>query len=159
MLAFSLSYGYISGPQMPKKLSQFSAAVLEGDLYTIGGLSPHVPCCGSTEQTAIHKLSCSSRVCTWTTMNQDLKVARRNLIAIPVLDSLCSPTTQTTTTTTTITTTTTTTVTTTTTSTTTTTTTTSTTTTTTNVISSKKINTNMTVFECLKARSRRIFKD
>ena len=144
---------------MPKKLRGFSAVVLEGDLYTIGGYSPN----GSTEQTAIHRLSCSSRVCSWTTMNQRLKVAREAPIAIPVMDSLCIPTTTTTspTTTTTITTithtyhTTTITITpmtTTTTKTSTTTTTSS--TTTTNVIPSRKINTNMTVFKLLKARSR-----
>ena len=94
---------------MPKKLSGFSAVVLEGDLYTIGGYSP-VEHGITAEQTAIHRLSCSSRVCTWTTMNQHLKVARGTPIAIPVLDSLCSPTTPTNTaiTTTTVTTTTTT---------------------------------------------------
>ena len=141
---------------MPKKLTGLSAAVLGGDLYTIGGFDGNYGNYGNggVYQTAIHRLSCSSRVCTWTTMNQHLKVARGALIAIPVMDSVCTPTTPTTTmntaitntTTTTVTTTTTTTTSTTTTTTTTTTTattttttisTTSTTTTTANVISSK----------------------
>ena len=134
---------WFSGPQMPKRIRSLSAAVLGGDLYTIGGYSPDsiglrkFPGSGETE---IQKLSCSSRVCTWTTINQQLKVGRWITVAIPVMDSLCTPTTSTTTTTTAITTTSTTittTVTTTTTTTTKTTSTTSTTTTTANVISSK----------------------
>jgi len=66
------------GPQMPKKLSGFSAVVLNGDLYTIGGY-----------QTAIHRLSCSSGNCTWTTMDQELKVARWNQVAMAVPNDLC----------------------------------------------------------------------
>ena len=132
---------------MSKRICCFSIARFGGDIYTFGGLPS-----GRTGETAIHRLTCSSRVCKWTTINQQLKVAKWDTVAIPVMDSLCIPTTPTTTTTTPITSTTTTT-------TITITTTTTTTTTTTNVISSKKINTNVTVFECLKASSRRIFTD
>jgi hypothetical protein len=121
---------------MPKRIEALSAAEIGGDLYTIGGYSPDD---AGKKQTEIQKLTCSSRVCTWTTISQSLKVGRSYPVAIPVMDSLCTPTTPSTTSITT--------------------TTTSTTTTTTNVISSKKMNTNMTVFDCLKARSRRIFTD
>ena len=132
----SFLFCYVSGPQMPKRIEALSAAEIRGDLYTIGGYSPDD---AGKKQTEIQKLTCSSRVCTWTTISQSLKVGRSYPVAIPVMDSLCTPTTPSTTTITT--------------------TTTSPTTTTTNMISSKKINTNMTVFECLKARSRRIFTD
>ena len=129
-----LSFCHILGPQMSKRVCCFSIARFGGDIYTFGGLPS-----GRTGETAIHRLTCSSRVCKWTTINQQLKVAKWNTVAIPVMDSLCIPTTPTTTATTPITS--------------------ITTTTTTNLISSKKINTNMTVFECLEARSRRIFTD
>ena len=63
---------------MPKKLYGLSVVVIEGDLYTIGG-----------GQTAIHRLSCSSGNCAWTTMDQELKVARRYLVAMAVPNDLC----------------------------------------------------------------------
>ena len=119
---------------MPKRIEALSSVEIEGDLYTIGGYSPED---AGKKQTEIQKLTCSSRVCTWTTISQSLKVGRSYPVAIPVMDSLCTPTTPTTTTTTTATTTTTT-------------TTTSTTTTTTNVISCKKININMSVLGYIK---------
>ena len=119
-------FWYISGPQMPKRIEALSTAEIGGDLYTIGGYSPDD---AGKKQTEIQKLSCSSRVCTWTTISKSLKVGRSYPVAIPVMDSMCTPTTPTTTTT----------------ITTPTTTTTSTTTITTNVISSKKMNTNMSL--------------
>ena len=71
---------------MPKKLGFHSAVEIGGDLYTIGGYSPD----GGT-QTAIHRMSCSARVCTWTTMTQELKVARYETVAIPIPKSFCVP--------------------------------------------------------------------
>ena len=65
---------------MPKKLYGLSAVVLNGDLYTIGG-----------GQTAIHRLSCSSGNCAWTTMDQELKVGRNAHIAMAVPNNLCIP--------------------------------------------------------------------
>ena len=82
----SFLFCYVSGPQMPKRIEALSAAEIAGDLYTIGGYSPDD---AGKKQTKIQKLTCSSRVCTWTTMTQQLKVARNSLIAIPVIDSLC----------------------------------------------------------------------
>ena len=60
----------------------FKSAVVEiaGDLYKIGGAG----------QTKIQKFSCSSRVCTWTTINQQLKLARSYAVAIAVTDALCT---------------------------------------------------------------------
>ena len=72
---------------MPKGIGGLSVVQFGGDLYTIGGGGQD----GGGPFTAIHRLSCSSRVCTWTTITQQLKVARTGLIAIPVMDSLCVP--------------------------------------------------------------------
>ena len=74
----------ILGPRMPKSFGGHSAVQFGEDLYTFGGWYGYLK-----YETAIHRLSCSSRVCTWTTMTQQLKVARNSLIAIPVIDSLC----------------------------------------------------------------------
>ena len=78
---------YISGPQMPKKLYGSSAVQIGGDLYLIGGVSNDK----SDYQTAIHRMSCSARVCTWTTMTQKLKVGRQASVAIPIPKSFCVP--------------------------------------------------------------------
>ena len=77
---------------MPVMLRYHSAVEIGGDIYTIGGYASFV-----TWTTAIYRLSCSSRVCTWTTMTQKLKVARDRAVAIPVQKSLCVSTTTTTT--------------------------------------------------------------
>merc|ERR1712008_11211 len=72
------------GPKMPKKLYGLSAVVLSGDLYAIGGRDEN-----SYYQTAIHRLSCSSGNCAWTTMDQELKVGRKDAIAMAVPNDLC----------------------------------------------------------------------
>ena len=68
---------------MPKKLYGLSAVVLNGDLYAIGGYD------GNDDQTAIHRLSCSSGNCAWTTMDQELKVGRAWHISMVVPNDLC----------------------------------------------------------------------
>ena len=65
---------------MPKKLYGLSVVVIEGDLYTIGG-----------GQTAIHRLSCSSGNCAWTTMDQEIKVGREDQVSMVVPKNLCIP--------------------------------------------------------------------
>ena len=69
---------------MPKKLWGLSAVVLDGDLYAIGGYDEN-----GNEQTAIHRLSCSSGNCAWTTMDQELKVGRYYSVAMAVANDLC----------------------------------------------------------------------
>ena len=69
---------------MPKKLQGLSAVVLNGDLYTIGGYAGN-----GAVQTAIHRLSCLSGNCSWTTMDQELKVARSFQVAMAVPNDLC----------------------------------------------------------------------
>ena len=71
---------------MPRKIRNHTVVEIGGDLYTIRGHSND----GSGYQTEIQKLSCSSWVCTWTTINQQLKVARIQTVAIPVMDALCT---------------------------------------------------------------------
>ena len=70
---------------MPKKLAFHSAVEIGGDLYTLGGSS------GAGYQTTIYRMSRWSRVCTWTTMTQKLKLARRNFVAIAIPKSFCFP--------------------------------------------------------------------
>ena len=75
---------------MPQRLLGLSAVVLSGDLYAIGGADDY----GDDlfdEQTAIHRLSCSSGNCAWTTMDQELKVGRWLQIAMVVPKDLCIP--------------------------------------------------------------------
>ena len=73
---------------MPIKVVSLSVVQFGGDLYTIGGDIGGV---GAQKQfnSAIHKLSCSSRVCKWTTLTQELKVGRQGTVAIPISKSMC----------------------------------------------------------------------
>ena len=73
---------------MPIKVTGLSVVQFGGDLYTIGG---NLGDRGSQTQfnSAIHKLSCSSRVCKWTTLTQELKVGRYGTVVIPISKSMC----------------------------------------------------------------------
>ena len=57
---------------------------MNGETYVIGGSS------SSGYESSIYKLSCSSGLCSWTTLNQQLKVARQNTVAIAVQDNFCT---------------------------------------------------------------------
>ena len=70
------------GPPLPKALAYISMLELKGDTYVIGGHS-------GAYESSIYKLSCSSGLCSWTTLNQELKVARSFSVAIPVQDNFC----------------------------------------------------------------------
>ena len=70
---------------MPKALEGHSMLEIQGDLFVFGGMDT-----SSDFQTEIHKMSCSSEVCSWTTINQELKVARDRLVAISVPDYFCT---------------------------------------------------------------------
>jgi hypothetical protein len=54
---------------------------IHGDAYIFGGHSHY--------NSAIYQLTCSSGICTWSTLNQELKVGRRDTVAIPVPDTFC----------------------------------------------------------------------
>ena len=68
---------------MPKILYSHSMLEIQGDLFVFGGYS-------SVFQSAIHKMSCLSGVCSWTTISQELKTARRYLVAMSVPDYFCT---------------------------------------------------------------------
>ena len=72
-------------PSLPKALLFSSMVELGGNLYIIGGESND----GSYYQNEIHQLSCFSGLCSWTTLTQQLKVAREFLVAIPIDDTFC----------------------------------------------------------------------
>ena len=73
------------GPALPKALRGSSMVELGDNLYIIGGFSND----GSGLQNEIHQLSCISGLCSWTTLTQQLKVARQQLVAIPVDNDFC----------------------------------------------------------------------
>ena len=70
------------GPPLPKALSRFSMLEINGDAFVFGGY-------GGGYNSAIYQLTCSSGICSWSTINQELKVARNRLVAIPVPDTFC----------------------------------------------------------------------
>ena len=75
-----------SGPPLPKMLIYHAMVEIGGNLYIFGGKTPN-----EGIQNKILKLSCASRICSWTTLEQKMKVARSNLVVIPVDDSFCTP--------------------------------------------------------------------
>ena len=70
---------------MPKALIGHSMLEIQGDLFVFGGSDENW-----NMQSAVHKMSCSSEVCSWTTINQELKVARESLVAMSVPDYFCT---------------------------------------------------------------------
>ena len=61
------------------------------NLYVIGGFSPDGTSSPYPVSKEIQKLMCVSGVCSWTTLTQQLKVGRGYTVAIPVMDSFCTP--------------------------------------------------------------------
>ena len=70
---------------MPKAIYGFSMLEMDGDVYAFGGYAS-----GEGYQSAIYQLSCSSGLCSWTTLNQPTKVGRDHQVAIPVQDHFCT---------------------------------------------------------------------
>ena len=54
---------------------------IQGDAFLFGGGYPY--------NSAIYQLTCASGICSWSTLNQELKVARSLTVAIPVPDTFC----------------------------------------------------------------------
>ena len=69
---------------MPKVLYEHSMLEIQGDLFVFGGSS------SGYYQSEIHRMKCSTGVCSWTTINQELKIARYRLVAISVPHYLCT---------------------------------------------------------------------
>ena len=70
------------GPPLPKGLYDISIVDIQGDAFLIGGYS-------GGYNAAIYRLTCSSGICSWSTLNQEMKIGRRNIVAIPVPDNFC----------------------------------------------------------------------
>ena len=78
------------GPTLPTGLEGSSMVELGENLFLIGGFGPSSGCFDvSGYQTEIQKLTCVSGSCSWTTLTQQLKVARQQLVAIPVDNDFC----------------------------------------------------------------------
>ena len=80
----SLSFLLTLGPPIPKGLDGVSMLEIQGDVFLFGGTEQW------SKNSEIYQFSCSSGICSWTTINQSLNVARSNLVAIPVPDSFCT---------------------------------------------------------------------
>ena len=72
------------GPTLPKGLFSHSMVEVGENLYIIGGDSD------DDYLKEIHKLTCVSGSCSWTTLTQQLKEERMNVVAIPVMESFCN---------------------------------------------------------------------
>ena len=70
------------GPPLPKALYGVLMLEIHGDAFIFGGN-------GGNYNSAIYQLTCSSGICSLSTINQELKIARRNTVAIPVPDTFC----------------------------------------------------------------------
>ena len=79
------------GPALPKGMDTHSMVELGEHLYVIGGSSPDFISSDFPAWKEIHKLTCVSGACSWTTLTQQLKVGRGFAIGIPVMDSFCTP--------------------------------------------------------------------
>ena len=71
------------GPPLPKVLYGHSIVEIQGDAFLFGGTY------GSGLNSAIYQITCSSGTCSWSTLNQELKVGRYIAVAIPVPDNFC----------------------------------------------------------------------
>ena len=81
---FNIYFLLTLGPPLPKALSHFSMVEIQGDVFLFGGYSGDF-----NYNSAIYQLTCSSGICSWSTLNQELKVARSSTVAIPVPDYFC----------------------------------------------------------------------
>ena len=83
-LTFHFLFLLTLGPPLPKALSGLSVLDFHGDAYIFGGEDS-----GYNYNSAIYQLTCSSGICSWSTLNQELRVARYDTVAIPVPDNFC----------------------------------------------------------------------
>ena len=84
---FNIYFFLTLGPPLPKApYSAFGISIVEiqGDAFLFGGYLG-----GGNYNSAVYQLTCSSGICSWSTLNQELKVARSYPVAIPVPDNFC----------------------------------------------------------------------
>ena len=82
---FHFLFFLILGPPLPKALHGFSILEIHGDAFIFGGVDT-----GENYNKAIYKLTCSSGICSWSTLNQALKTGRDYFVTIPVPDNFCT---------------------------------------------------------------------
>ena len=84
--SFFFSFLLPLGPPVPKSLGGHSMLEIHGDAFIFGGDSGYY---SGGYNSAIYQLTCSSGICSWSSLNQELKVARFLNVAIPVPDNFC----------------------------------------------------------------------
>ena len=82
---FNIYFLLTLGPPLPKALYGISIVEIQGDAFLFGGYGGGYP-----YNSAIYQLTCSSGICSWSTLNQELKVGRFFPVAIPVPDNFCT---------------------------------------------------------------------
>ena len=80
---FNIYFLLTLGPPLPKAMYGISIVEIQGDAFLFGGRP------SSGYNSAIYQLTCSSGICSWSTLNQELKVPREYTVAIPVPDNFC----------------------------------------------------------------------
>ena len=85
---FNIYFLLTLGPLLPKALSSISIVEIQGDAFLFGGNLEYFANSFNVNS-AIYQLTCSSGTCSWSTLNQELKVARQGTVAIPVPDNFC----------------------------------------------------------------------
>ena len=80
---FNIYFLLTLGPPLPKGLYDISIVDIQGDAFLFGGYGD------GGLNSAIYQLTCSSDICSWSTLNQEMKIGRRYTVAIPVPDNFC----------------------------------------------------------------------
>ena len=81
---FNIYFLLTLGPPLPKALSGISMLEIHGDAYVFGGIDS-----ANNFNSAIYQLTCSSGICSRSTLNKALKVARYQFVSIRVPDDFC----------------------------------------------------------------------
>ena len=80
---FNIYFLLTLGPPLTKGLYDISIVDIQGDAFLFGGYGD------GGLNSAIYRLTCSSDICSWSTLNKEMKIGRRNIVAIPVPDNFC----------------------------------------------------------------------
>ena len=79
-LQFLFLFLLFLGPPLPKALRYFSMLEIQQDIFIFGGADSF----SNAYNSAIYQLTCSSGICSWSTLNLELKFGRALTLAIPV---------------------------------------------------------------------------
>ena len=91
-ISFTVPFRLITlGPPLPRAMDGLSMLEIHGDAFVFGGsfYKTTETTQGWSRSSAIYQITCSSGVCSWSTLNQELKVSRDETVAIPVPGALC----------------------------------------------------------------------